>query len=107
MTARKFFLVGLVSVVFGLGLHFTALRYAARSARLFTQAMKTPAEAERLQPERDELSRRLSIALYSGVACAFISAVFAFFSHRAHESAPQLVIVVLLLFYGLLHFAAV
>ena len=107
MTTRKFFLLGLLLVVLGLGLHLTALRYGSQSVQLLTQAMKTPAEAERLRPERASVSRHLYTALYVGVACAVFSAFFAFLSYRADESAPRSVIVVLLLFYGLLHFAAV
>jgi fucose permease len=107
MITRKFFLIGLLLVVLALGLHLTALRYGAHSVQSLTEAMKTPADAERLRPERASVSRHLYAALYVGVACAMLSAFFAFLSYRVDEPAPRSIIVVLLLFYGLLHFAAV
>lgn len=107
MITRRFFLLGLLLVALALGFHFKALRHAARSVHLLSQAMETPAEADRLHRERASVSRHLHTVLYLGIGCAVMSALFTFISYRADEAAPRSTILVLLLFYGLLHFAVV
>jgi hypothetical protein len=104
---RRIFLLALLLVVFGLFAHLTALRYAAHSARLTGQAMAVPADSFQLRAERDFANHHANLALIIGVACALLGAFFTFLSYRVDESAPRLVIVVLLLFYGVLHFAVV
>ena len=84
-----------------------AMNYAASSVRLFNAAMNSPAELERIQPERASISQHVYIALYFGVACAAASVVFAYLSYRVREPAPKVTIWVFLLLYGLLFFGRV
>ncbi|SRR3954471_19546446 len=107
MKKRKLFLIALLLVVFALFAHLTALRYGARSAKLTGQAVAAPAEADRLRAERSVVNHETNVAFVVGIACAVLSALFALLSRRADESAPRSIIVVLLLFYGVLHFAVV
>ena len=107
MKNRRLFLLALLLVVLGLFVHLTALRYAAHSARLTGQAIAVPGDAVQLRAERDLANRHANLALFVGVVCAVLSAFFTFLSYRADESAPRSVIVVLLFFYGVLHFAVV
>jgi hypothetical protein len=105
---RKLFLLAVLLVLFGLFAHLTALRFGADSAKLTARAVAAPADsAIHLRAERDAVNRRTMVALFVGVACAILSALFTFFSYRAEEPAPRAIVVVLLLFYGILHFAVV
>src|SRR5205085_2077571 len=107
MKTRKLFLLALFLVVSALFSHMTALRYAARSAKLTAQAIGAPAEAVQLRAERSVVNRRSTVALFAGISCALLSIVFAVLSRRADESAPRTIVVVLLVFYGILQFAVV
>lgn len=107
MKTRKLFLLALVLVVMALLSHMTALRYAARSAKLTAMSIGAPAEAVQLRAERSVVNRRSTVALFAGISCALLSIVFAFLSRRADESAPRTIVVALLVFYGILQFALV
>lgn len=109
MKKRKLFLLALVLVLVALFSHLTSLKYGARYAKLTARAVTipVPAEADLLSVERAVTNRNTNIALSIGVACALLSAALTCFSYRADESAPRSVVVVLLLLYGVLHFAVV
>jgi hypothetical protein len=107
MSTRKFFTLATLSVLLALACHFITLRYAGRSAQLFRESMQRPNDAESLRVERASVSRHVYVALWSGVALAVASVGFTILSHRADESAPRSLVIMLLCFYGLLHFAAV
>jgi len=107
MKMRKHFFLALLLAFSALAANFVAMNYAAHSIRLFNDAMSSPAELARIQPERASLSQHVYVALYFGVACAVASIVFAYLSYRVRERAPKFVIFVLLFFYGLFFFARV
>jgi hypothetical protein len=107
MKTRKLFFLSLLLVIFAIGAHLTALRYAARSVQLLYQVTNNRADAERLRPERAIVDRSIYVALYAGVGFAVMSALFVFLSHRADEPAMRSLVIVLLLVYGILHFAVV
>ena len=107
MKKRKLFLLALVLVLIGLFAHLTALKYGAHYAKLTARVVAVPADADHLKVERAATNRNTNTALSIGVACALLSAALTFLSYRADESAPRSVVVVLLLFYGILHFAVV
>jgi len=107
MKTRRLFFLALLLVVCALFSHMVALRYAAQSARLTARAIAMPATAVELRIQRSVINRQSTVALFVGVACAVLSSAFAVFSRRADESAPRSIVVVLLVFYGILHFAVV
>jgi hypothetical protein len=57
--------------------------------------------------QRAVANRYVTIAFWIGVLCAIFSGAFTFLSYRSEEPAPRSIVVVLLLFYGILHFAVV
>ncbi len=107
MNQRKFFLLAMLLVIFGLLAHMTALKYGAHYAKLTARAVAIPADAVQLRAERALTNRNTNIALWIGVVCAVLGAALTFLSHRAEEPVPRSVVIVLLLFYGILHFAVV
>lgn len=107
MMTGKLFLLAVLFVVWALCLHMTALHYAARSAKLTARAIAAPAEAVELRTERSIVNRWNVVALLAGICSALLSIAFTALSRRANESAPRTIVVVLLVLYGILLFAAV
>jgi hypothetical protein len=102
---RRFFFASLLFILCGLVAHLTAFDQGFRALDLRMRALKTPAEKDQLRAESSAIDRRAYAALYLGVACAAVSALLAFISYGAEEPAPRSIVVGLLLFYGILHFA--
>jgi ABC-type multidrug transport system permease subunit len=107
MRTRKFFLVSLLLVFCGIFAHLKAFGYASEAVEQMRIVMGNSANADSARAKAAVLHRQSDIAVYIGLACAILSAFHAFVSYRKEESAPQMVVVVFLLFYAVLHLGVV
>lgn len=107
MKKRKYFLTALLLVLCGIYAHFRAFGYAAQAVEQINIAQKIPSETSASRAKVGVFHRQSDIAVYIGLTCAISGAFLAFVSYRREEPAPQLVVLVFLLFYAVLHLGVV